>query len=388
MTTPLAPRLETLLVEDHHAPLLAEFIRTVWDPAATTESVRAARHAEALANVAEPGVAPPTWIALQAERVLGYVTTIPVQFWDGERDWPGYWIKGLMVHPDFRNGPIGFMVLKAAVAALPRTGALAVAAPARRLFEALKFRDLGPIPNWVRPLRVGRILNRLDLEGLGLGGVPPWAARGLRVARATGLAGLAGAVGTGLLRATSAAVRIPAVHLETEWPRAAPDALELNQLWQRIAPGLRSGVIRNAQYLLHRYPSGDRSPYRWVAARLRGALVGIAVLRRPSAEGDPRLRGIRVATLAEMLFPVEEPPIGLALLGAVESLARLEDADVVLASSSTPGVHSLLRKQWYLPIAGNVHFLLRDVTESAPSFGKGLRDWWLARGDGSADEVF
>lgn len=123
------------------------------------------RAAAASRNLAEPGAPPPTWIAIQDGRVLGFVTTIPVRFWDGETSLPAYWIKGLMVLPEYRQGPIGYAVLKAAVAALPRTGSLAVAAPARRLFTALGYTDLGAVSNWIRPLAAHRILANLTRNG-------------------------------------------------------------------------------------------------------------------------------------------------------------------------------------------------------------------------------
>ena len=107
-------RLEVIRADDANAAQIAEFIQLVWDGTATPESVVAARAEGAKRNTVEPGVAPPTYIALQAGRVLGYVTSIPIRLWDGERDWGAYWIKGLMVHPEFRNGPIGYLLLKAA----------------------------------------------------------------------------------------------------------------------------------------------------------------------------------------------------------------------------------------------------------------------------------
>lgn len=380
--------LETVRVEEAHAAALAEFIRVIWNPQATAESVLASRAVEAEHNVAEPGVPPPTWITLQSGKVLGYVTTIPIRLWDGGRDWPAYWIKGLMVHPDFRNGPIGYFVLKAAIAQLPRTGALAVAPPARRLFEALGYTDLGAIQNWIRPLAPHRILRRLDLAALGLAGPPGLAGTALTVARRTGLATLLGWAGGAALRGSAAALRLGAARLNTERFTTTPAADEIELLWKTVSSAFPSGVVRDSRYLLHRYPAGTESPYLWIGARRGGVLVGVAILRRPRPDGDPRLQGVRVATLADVLHSPREPAVGLALLGAVERLARTTGADAVLATCPTPALQTLLRRQWYLPIAGNVHFLLRDVTSERSRFGGALQEWWLTRGDGSADEVF
>lgn len=382
------PKLETIQAEDEHAGIVAEFIRAVWNPAATPESVVRSRAEEAARNRAEPGVPPPTFISVQGGRVLGYVSSIPVRLWDGQQDWPAYWIKGLMVHPDFRNGPIGYLVLKAAVRRLPRSGALAVASPARRLFEALGYRDLGAIPNWVRPVAPHRVLGRLDLEGMGQTGLPRWAPRVLRVAQSTGLAAAAGWTAGAAMRASASLLRMPGVALDVDFIDPAIAGSELDVLWNEVRTGFPSAVVRDSEYLIRRYGPEQDATYVWLAARNRGVLSGVAILRRPRSNGDPRLRGIRLAALADCVYAPGNAGTGLALLGAVERAARTLGADAILATTPSPALGSLLRRQWYFPMAGNVHFLLRDVQGDATALGPSLADWWLTRGDGSADEIF
>lgn len=381
-------RLTIVQADDGHAGVIAEFIREVWTPSATTASVAAARTEAAARNVAEPGVAPPTWIALKAGRVIGYVTTIPVRLWDGARDWPAYWIKGLMVLPEFQGGPIGYHLLKAAAAALPRSGGLAVAAPARRLFEALGYQDLGALPNWIRPIAPGRLLHRLDPAALGLEHLSSWAGTALRVSQTTGVGPVLGWAAGVTLRAGAAVGRINAYGLDTGPFHPDPVAVELDQLWEAARGQYHSAVTRDADYLLSRYATGAESPYSWLAARRRGALVGVAILRQPRADGDERLKGIRIATLADLLYQPHQPAVGLALLGGVERAARGLGADAILASASAPAFQRLLRRQLFLPLSGNVHFLFRDVAGESPRFGPALPDWWLSRGDGQADETF
>jgi GNAT superfamily N-acetyltransferase len=382
------PALEVVLAEDHHADALAAFIRQVWDQRATPESVLASRREGARQNVAEPGVPPPTWIALKSGRCLGYVTTIPIRLWVGKRDWPAYWIKGLMVLPEFRNGPIGHALMKAAAARLPRSAGLAAALPARRLFGALGYADLGAIPNWIRPVAAGRILQRLNLAELGLSNVPSWARGSLRIAQASGLAASLGWLGGLVLRGTAAALRLPGSAL-----RAGPfdpelSAAELDALWKTARGAFPAGVVRDARYLGKRYPVGAAGPYVWVAAWNGENLAGVAILRRPRSDGDPRLRGIRVAALVDIVYPPDRPGTGLALLGAIERAAGDLDADAILASCSAPPLQHLLRRQCYLPVAGNVHLLFRDATAEGAAFGTEMTDWWLTRGDGNSDETF
>jgi GNAT superfamily N-acetyltransferase len=383
-----APKLEIVRVEDQHAEAVAAFIRTVWSPAATTASVLVGREEGARNNVAEPGVPPPTWIALQGGKVLGYVTTLPVQFSDGTRSWPGYWIKGLMVLPESRGGPIGYHVLKAAADTLDLSGGLAVAPAARRLFTALGYKDWGAIDNWLRPLRPARIVQRLDVTGLGLSGLPSWTPRLIRVARVTGLGMLAGWTGGWALRFAAAVARGTNAGFSSEMLRPDQHEEELAQLWQRCRAALGCAVVRDPAYLIPRYPTEPDGPYRWIGVRRGRSLSGVAIIRSPREGGDDRLRGIRVATVSDLLFDPSEMTSGLALLGAVERTARALGADALLASSSSMSAVRLFRRQWYVSLGGTVHLLLRSTDkEGGPKLGDSVQDWWLQRGDGGADDA-
>lgn len=382
-----ARKLEIVRADDSHAEALAEFIRIVWDPAATADSVRAARAAGARNNVAELGVAPPTWIAIRGGQVLGYVTTLSARFWDGTRDWPGYWMKGLMVLPEFQSGPIGYHVLKAAADALPLSGGLAVAPAARRLFTALGYKDCGAIDNWIRPLRPARIVQRVDVSRLGLSRMPTWMPRVVHIARATGLAAAAGLSAGWALQATAAARRAGTAGFSTELLNPVQHASDVAELWRRSAAALGSAVVRNPEYLIPRYPIGPDGHYRWVGVRRAGALAGLAIIRTPRETADERLRGIRVATLSDLLLDPADAKSGLALLGAVERTARDLDADAIVASTSAPSMVRHLRRQWYVPLGGSIHLLFRSSDASGAKLGDNVQDWWLQRGDGGSDDA-
>lgn len=378
-------RIAIARVTDDHAEALAEFFRMVWTPDATAASVRAARARAAERNPVDPGAAPPTWIALREDRPIGYVTTIPIQLWDGLERRPAHWLKGLMVAPEYRNGPIGHALLKAAAAALPRSGGLAVAAPARRLFQALGYDDLGPIPNLVRPLEVGRILPGLAAgDTAGTDRSVRQIAR--RIAHLPGLAMLLGWPASRLLDLVAASARITTSGeaLSVEDPTLFAE--EIDHLWSAAAPGMSTCTVRDAAYLLDRYPAGGGSAYRWIFLRTSDRLAGLAILRRPGEPGHPRLPTVRLATLVDVLLDASHPWDGGALLGGVEAEARRLRADAILASASAPVLSRLLRRQCYFPIGGNVHLLFRDTTGEG-QFGRTVTEWWLTRGDGNADDA-
>jgi len=378
-------RLEIVRVQEQHAEEVAEFIRVVWDPAATAASVLAARAAGAQQNVAEPGVPAPTWIAIQGGKALGYVTTIPVRFWNGSFTTPGYWIKGLMVLPAFRGGPIGYHILKAAASALPISGGLAVAPPARRLFTALGYTDCGAIDNWLRPLQPRQMMRQLDVARMGLSHLPSWTSTVLTAVRKTGLGAVLGWSSGWAFRMSAAVLRGNNAGFSTEILEATTEAYELTALWERCSPSLRYAVARDPAYLIPRYPQ-EHGLYRWIGVRRDGALVGLAILKIPRENGDERLAGIRVATVSDLLFDVRDTRVGFAVLAAVEREASTLRSDAIVAATSAESVVRLFRRQCYFMLGGSVHLLFR-ATEQSAIFSYQVREWWLQRGDGGADDA-
>jgi hypothetical protein len=379
------PTVEVVKADERHAGLLAAFYRQVWDASATGEAVRRARAAEAAHNPVTPGEEPPTYIFLAGDRVLGYVGSIPVRVWCSGAAKPIHWIKGLMVLPEHRNGPVGFAVLKAAVNDLGGGLALVGEEVPRRLFQALGFTDLGALPNFLRVLRPARVLRQLDLEAVGLTGVPSWIRSTLRLAQRRVLVGITGATVAGVARVWTGVAggrRLP------HWVGGLGelDDERLEALWRRVRAGLAAAPGRDAGCLKRRYEAGD-GRYVAAAAMAEGGLGGLAIVRRPRDMGDPRLRGIRIATIAELLYPIDRPDLGLATLAAAEKAARGSAADALLCSASHGSVAAILRRRGFIRLPGNLHFLVKDVP-GEPALPLELEDWWLTRGDSRADQTF
>jgi len=375
---------------EEHADTLAAFFRQVWDPGATALGVQQARAAAAAANFTDPGLPPPSFLALHGDRVVGFLGSLPARFWNGAIELPGYWLKGLMVLPEYRGGPIGYFVVREATRRFPRSAALTVAPAARRLFGALGFKDLGAIPNFVRVLRGGRLAARIDLATLGIERGPAALRRVLPLAQHTGLAWLGGSVLGGALRLRAALGRTAAAGF-TPGEAGLPPGSELDALWAEHRASLRAGAVRDGNEMAFRHGSlaGDEAGRYRVASVRRGArLAGIAVVREPRREGDPRLKGIALASLSDLWYDPLDATAGLATLGAAEATARKLGADALLCSTGHSLLRGLLRRQGYLETGGNMHLLLRDVTETAPDWPLGLDQWWVSRGDAGSDGVF
>jgi ribosomal protein S18 acetylase RimI-like enzyme len=378
-------RAQVVRVDETHIALLADFIREVWDPSATPEKVCRARAAAAAANPLRAGEDIPTFLFLRHGRAVGHVTTIPIRLWSAGVERPAHWLKGLMVLPEYRNGPIGFLLLREAARQLQTALALVVQPAARRLFQALGFTDLGAIPNFVVPLEPVAMLRRLDLTALGLSDLPAWVQASLRRAQGNRASRLVGAGISGVLslwratcgRSAGFDVRV------TE----SVDVGECDALWRQARGHFAAAPSRDGRYLRSRYIALPDAPYIFVTVREGSTLVALAVVRQPRTNGDPRLRGILVATISEVLFPARRPEAGLAALWGAERAARSLRADALLCTAAHSSVARLLARRGFLNVGGNVHFLIRAAGDGQP-LPHALYDWCLTRGDGEADEVF
>jgi hypothetical protein len=380
------PSISIVRATDAHSDAVAEFYRQVWDPGATAAGVRGGRSAEALANPAiRDGEDIPTYLLLSDGEVLGYVSTIPVRVWlpaiGSEID--AAWVKGLMVLPSHRNGPIGVLVAKELVKHHPVLLSLTVQTNAQRLFTALGFAQSGALSTAMRILDPTAILRSIDFGALGLSGVGNTAKRGIHWVQKLGLAPAAGLVARGGFAIRSAFG--PAGSKLRATIGRDPDGESLDQLWRHARPATRAAVVRDAAYLNFRYRGAERDAYTPVSAhRKDGTLAGVAYVREPRGEADPRLRGIRIATLSDLVYHEAEPEVGAALVRAAERCAMRTGAHAIISSASVPGLAATLRSRAWIGIPGTFHFSTHDIVGDS-RFPQSLDDWWLTRGDGGSD---
>ena len=376
------PRVTTVVAQGEHAPALAEFYRVTWNATATGESVSAARAAAARANVAEAGAMPPVFVVLEGERVIGHVATLPLRLWDGEEERGAYWLKGLSVLPEYRNGPVGFGVLKEAARQLPWSAGFVVAEPARRLFGALGYTDLGAVPNYVRVLDPAAVLRKVDVARLAGGSIPRALDVVAALARRPVPAAVAGALLGGALRMVAVTARLGSVAHRTAVDVPLPEAEDLDALWREARPSIRAGAVRDFTCLSRRYASSD---YAFATVESSGRIRGLAIVKRPRPVGDPRLAGVGMATLSDLLVMPDDRAALHATLGAAERLARRLGAEALLCTASDPRLARALRRQAYLRLHGNVHLLVRDRSDRATMRPSTLADWWVMRGDAESD---
>jgi hypothetical protein len=378
-------RLQIVPLSDEHAEPLAAFFREMWGADGSADEVLAAQRRAAAENPVDPGMHPPTMVALREGRVVGYCSSLPNRLWDGTREVGSYWAKGLMVVPELRNGPIGFLVLKALTAQFRIGTSVTVADGSKRLFGALGYRDYGAAPNFLLPLALGFIAAEVSLDQMGTGRMPPRLVRAVQLLQRVGVARLGGAVLGAVLRIPQFVQRRAGLEVVAQ---ERLDHTEMNALWARCRDEIRAAPVRDAAFLLGRYQEADGGArYRFVTVHDAGALVGLGIVRRIAETGDPRLGAIRVAALSDALFPPSRPDVAQALLAGVRRLALRSGAHAVLCTASHRALRTALRRAGYIPIGGNIHFFIRDPGAVA-TWPDDLADWWITRGDGFSDESF
>lgn len=370
---------------DVPAEALAAFFRAVWDKSATAESVDKGRQSSAAMNVVDPGAPLPGIAAVREGVVIGYCSSMPYPLWRDGQTVPAYCAKGLMVLPEWRQGPLGFHLAKALTETLPRAAAIAVAAPAVRIFTAIGMRDYGVLPNQLFPLRPGRIAQRLSPATLGLSDGAGFAATALRGMQRIGLAGLGAALGGALLALWQSWRDRDAREPAMLWERPAAKALD--GLADRLGTQVAAGQSRSGDAVLARYfPTSNNTPYVFLRSDKGDDMEGWLALRRPRLESDPRLRGLRVATVVDLFCDLANQECLQSLLRGAEIHARSMGADVLLASASHRHHRAAMRRRGWLNRGGTLHFLYKPAPNEA--WPASLGDWWLQRGDGLGDESF
>lgn len=361
---------------------LAEIIRLAWDAAATVESVRRARETAARANPHGAGLPIPTFLFMMGDRPLGHMTTVPTILWVDGREHRAHWFKGFWVVPEHRNGPVGFMLARESLRYLDTVLSMVVQPAPRRLFQSIGLRDLGVMPNYLCVLRPKRLMRRLagaDLASVG----PRWAAPLLRLLAKPGLVHATATLSSVGMRTWT--LSLPAgVGVAAQEPTSL-DPAAVDALWRRSREALRAAPVRDAKHL---HARALNRPGSYVAAAVEeaGELAAMALIRRPRPEGDPRLNGAQVATLADFLWVPDQRSAALRLLAGAETIAADLGADALLCSATHGGLPWLLRRRGYFALGGNVHFMARSQGFGMESLG--LTDWWLTRADGEADDAF
>jgi len=305
-------------------------------------------------NPNNPGGEPEIWIAREGPAIVGQYATMPVRLSIAGTEIPASWGMDVMVAPERQRQGLGEVLFRTWDRNVGASLGLGLSESSYRLFQKLRWPDVGPLPCFVKPL-TRRALRRPDWP------VP--------------------------LNRLVSAVTLPIVRIVA---RTRPLAAEVRmvqrfddsftELWERLAPRFDFAVRRDAAYLNWKYVSAPHVRYALAALRRDDRNVGYAVYRHLH---EPRGR---VTLLVDFLTdPDDQDGLG-TLLGWVDREARHADSDKIRAFAMHAGFRRVLRRSGYFQVKSTVQFVSKvNGVEVQPSFYENTDRWHVTLGDSDQD---
>ena len=369
------------------ANAIAEFMRSAgWNANATADGVREWLRTAAAQNPFEPGAGPPLVGVFVGPLLVACLTSIPTRFWNGKEMAPAHWLKGFWVLEQHRDGLIGYLLLKEMLKHVELVASMPAALVPRRLSVALGMLDLGAVRNYIAPLRIARIIQKLDPRLLKLNGVPRSASTALKFAKIPPIDYAVEA----LISLGLAVARLPSVlavrGLTTQLAEQLPSERDLDSLWDSARVAGSCCASRSGAYLRWRYQRGANDRYWFASCWRQTELVGLAVLQHPERLDDPRLAGLLIGSVVDLVLDPKCPNALPRVLGAARQWARSLQYDALLLTMSHLALRGTTLRAGYVPMSGNIHLMLRDPG-GKHGLSPNLDAWMVTRGDAWSDHL-
>ena len=305
-------------------------------------------------NPNNPGQEPEIWIAREGPAIVGQYATMPVKLSLSGREVQGSWGMDVMVAPERQRQGLGEVLFRMWDRNVGASLGLGLSDASYRLFQKLRWPDVGPVPCFVKPL-TRRALRR-----------PNWP--------------------VGVNRLVSA-LTLPVVKVVA---RNRPLAAEVRmiqrfdesftELWNELAPKFNLAVRRDAAYLNWKYVNAPHVRYSIAALRRDNRNVGYAVYRHFT---EPRGR---VTILVDFLAdPGDEQGVE-TLLRWVDREARQADSDKIRTFAMHAGFRRILRRSGYFVVKSTMEFVVKinGLPVDMP-FYEQTDTWHVTLGDSDQD---
>jgi hypothetical protein len=387
LPTRISEPLRVRRLDEQDAKSIAEFFRAAgWDHGATDEGVREMFRTAAAENPFEPGKAPPMVGAFFGTHLVGFISTIPTQFWTGKENTAAFWFKGLWVLEEHRTSPIAVLLMKE----IFRHVDLAASMPtgvARQLSAALGMLDLGAVCDYIEPLRPARILRKFDVRRFEhLSVLAQTGSAAIKLAKIPPFAYAIGA----LISLSLTALRLPSTltgrKLTKQLGASLPSEAELDGLWARARRNLVCSPVRSGAYLRWRYERGAKGRYCFASVWRGQDMVGLVVLAAPQRADDSRIAGLSIGSVVDLVLDPDCSAALPSLLRLARRWARAANYDALLLTASHHSLRGSLLRAGYIRLPGNIHVMLRDPG-GKHGLSTNLDNWMVTRGDASGDQL-
>jgi hypothetical protein len=294
------------------------------------------------------------WLARDGRTIVGQYATMPVRLSVQGREVTGSWGMDVMVAPERQRRGLGEVLFRTWDRNVGASLGLGLSDASYRLFQKLKWPDVGPVPCLVKPLSrrafrhprwpvaINRLISFLTWPLV------------LIVSRS---------------RPLSAEVRVI---------QRFDDSF--TALWERLAPKFDVAVRRDAKYLNWKFATAPHVRYSIAALMRDGSTSGYAVYRHLH---EPRGR---VTLLVDFLADPDDEQGIATLLRWVDREARQADSDKIRTFVMHGGFRKVLRKSGYFVVKSTMEFVIKvNGAEVPPDFYDNTDRWHIMLGDSDQD---
>ena len=305
-------------------------------------------------NPNNPGQEPEIWIAREGPAIVGQYATMPVTLAVHGREVMGSWGMDVMVAPERQRQGLGEVLFRTWDRHVGASLGLGLSDSSYRLFQKLRWPDVGPIPCFVKPL-TRRALRR-----------PNWPVPLNRLVSAITLPFV-------MIIARSRPLRA-----EMRLIQRFDDSF--TALWDELAPKFDFAVRRDAAYLNWKYVNAPHVRYLIAALRREDRNIGYAVYRHLH---EPRGR---VTSLVDFLTDPDDMDGFAMLLRWIDREARQADSDKIRTFAMHAAYRRVLRRSGYFQVKSTMEFVAKvNGVEVDPAFYENTDKWHVTLGDSDQD---
>jgi GNAT superfamily N-acetyltransferase len=301
-----------------------------------------------------PPEGPTIWVAREGPTVVGQYAAMPVSVSVLGQEICGSWGMDVMVAPERQRQGLGEVLFRTWEQNVGAALGLGLSDSSYRLFQKLRWPNVGPVPCFVKPL-TRRAIRR-----------PNWPMPVNRFVSAVTLP---------LVRIVARARP-----LRAGVARVGRFGDEFTALWERLGTKFTLAVRRDARYLNWKYCEAPHVRYNAVALRRGDQVQGYAVYRHLQ---EPRGR---VTLLVDFLADLDDAPGFETLLGWVDREAKAANSDKIRAFSLHGAFGRALKRAGYFQVKSTMEFTAKiNAVEVPAAFYQDTSGWHVTLGDSDQD---
>jgi GNAT superfamily N-acetyltransferase len=305
-------------------------------------------------NPNNPPEGPQIWLAWEGPTIVGQYASMPVQLAVRGQEIGASWGMDVMVAPERQRQGLGEILFKTWDQNVGASLGLGLSIASYRLFQKLRWPNVGPVPCFVKPL-TRRALRR-----------PNWPMPLNRLVSALTLPFVRIIARARPLRAQVEPIR----HFDASF----------TALWDRVAAKFDFAVRRDAPYLNWKFIEPPHVRYSVVAVRRGDDLHGYAVYRHLR---EPRGR---VTLLVDFLTDPDDTLAAKTLFRWVDREARAANSDKIRAFAMHERFRRILRRSGYFQVKSTMEFTIKVNAIDVPGdFYDKTDGWHVTLGDSDQD---